>query len=130
MRIYSILCLMSFGILSSMAFAQSADWADIEIGKNYVLNQSISFPGVIDFHPGENAEVTDLTVGGVPIIYFEVHFSDCKNPEFESEMILMNPNPEDAGNDRSIGLALEKNCTMGIWVEPKDIYTKSIFKIN
>lgn len=124
MKILSALTLMLFFSFTALA----KDWVDIEVNGHYVLNQTISFPGIAEFHAGDKFEATDFIAGGVPVVYYEMHSNDCKNPNLEAEMIILNPNPEDTSTDRSVAVDLEKGCILGVWVEIKDLYSKGLFE--
>lgn len=125
------LFLVFFSLLIQPTYAkisnEALEWPDLEMNHEYELNQMISFPDLIDFKSGEKFEMVDIIAGDIPAVYFQFQQVDCKKPELQAEMIIINPNPEDHSTDRSIAVELEKNCLVGIWVELKDLYSPSVF---
>ena len=61
-------------------------------------------------------------------MYFQIHLSECKNPELTAEMILINPSPMDNSRDRSVGIELNQDCNVGVYVEPIDYYSSSLLE--
>ena len=62
------------------------------------------------------------------VLYFQFHLVNCKNPELQAEMIIINPSPEDQTRNRSVGVQLESGCNLGVFLESTDIYSASIFE--
>lgn len=116
-----------FLAFQSMASAAVLEWSDLELFNQYTLNQTISFPGLAEIHAGEKFEMIDVMAGGPPLIYYQMHLIDCKDPDATSEMTLINPSPGDHDRDRSIGAMMEEGCNISIWVEARDYYSKSLF---
>lgn len=114
-------------IFTSLAHAEALQWTDLELYQTYKLNQTITFPEGIEFKAGEKVYVMDFIAGGIPVVYWQMHMENCKNPEATADMIIVNPSPEDTTTDRSIGMALTEGCNLDIWVEIKDLYSGSIF---
>ena len=112
--------------VSTVSFAETMPWTDLELNESYVLNHDIIFPEGIEFKAGEKVEVTDYMTLGIPVVYWQLHAENCKNPEATAEMILVNPSPEDTTTDRSIAVALTEGCNMDVWVEIRDLGTNSI----
>jgi hypothetical protein len=124
-------CILAFSIFLSfqtLSYAKNLDWNEIELYNRYSLNYPISFLGTIEFKVGDRFEVLSANADGGPVLYYQFHFIDCKNPTIEAEMILINHNPADTSRDRSIGVELERGCNLGIYLEPLDMYSSSIFK--
>ncbi len=115
---------------AGFAHAEALPWADLELYQTYKLNQTISFPDGPEFKAGEKMYMMDYIVGDIPVIYWQMHAEDCKNPDAKAEMILVNPTPEDTTRDRSIAVALSEGCNLDVWVEIKDIYSPSILEAN
>ena len=122
-KLLTILCLtmMSFAL-----HAEALEWGDLDLNEQYVLNQDINFENVISFKKGDRFEMLDRIGGEIPAIYFQFHSVKCDNPDLTSEMILVNPNPNDP-RDRTIALQLSEGCNVDLWVEVKDYYSASIF---
>lgn len=111
--------------LAPQAHAETLQWTDLELYQTYKLNQTISFPEGPEFKAGEKMYVMDFISGGIPVVYWQIHAENCKNPDANAEMILVNPSPEDP-SDRSIAVALTEGCNLDVWVELKDLYSPSI----
>lgn len=112
--------------LTTIVHAEALPWTDLELYETYTLNQTISFPEGVDFPAGSKMEVRDIIAGGIPVVYWQLHAEDCKNPDATAEMILVNPSPEDTTSDRSIAVALTEGCNLDVWVEIKDLYSPSV----
>lgn len=122
-----LIVMLSFICVQSFSFAVAVDWSNVELNGQYSLNQNIVFPGVFEFHKGDHFEVIDFIGGYGPTMYYQVHFENCQDPDQEAELILVKPIPEDVNRDRSVGIQLETGCNLGIFIEPYDYYTPSIF---
>jgi hypothetical protein len=115
--------LLSTFLLSSTLFAETnVQWSDLEISRHYTLNQDIVFDGGVTFKAGESFQMTDFNMGGVPVIYYQMHANDCKNPEQTTGMILVD------GTDNVVfGAQLSEDCNLDLFIEPIDYYKESIF---
>lgn len=120
---FSLVFIMS----QNISLAADLEWGDLELYEQYTLNQDIEFPGVTVLSAGEKFELRDVMAGGPPLTYFEMHLVDCKDPDLSTEMIIVNPSPEDQGRDRSVGVQLDVGCNLSIWVEARDHYSRSLF---
>ena len=122
------LCFISTFLMSRVSMARTLDWNEVESVQTYKLNQNISFPGVLELHAGESIVVTDIVTGEFPFIYIQSHLENCQTPNLKADMVLANTSPEDTSRDRSVGLQLDLNCELDIFIEPSDIMTKSLLK--
>lgn len=120
---FSVVFIMS----QNISLAADLEWGDLELYEQYTLNQAIEFPGVTVLSAGEKFELRDVMAGGPPLTYFEMHLVDCKDSDLSTEMIIVNPSPEDQGRDRSVGVQLDVGCNLSIWVEARDHYSRSLF---
>lgn len=120
---FSLVLIMS----QNISLAADLEWGDLELYEQYTLNQAIEFPGVTVLNAGEKFELREVMAGGPPLTYFEMHLVDCKDPDLSTEMIIVNPSPEDQGRDRSVGVQLDVGCNLSIWVEARDHYSRSLF---
>lgn len=114
-------------IFQVSAHAADLEWGDLELYNQYVLNQAVSFPGTIEIAKGETFEILDVIAGEASLIYFQLHLVNCQNPDLVSEMILINPSPNDQSRDRSVGLQMDTGCNLSVWVEARDYYSASLF---
>ena len=127
MKVFLLFIFFSFSY-QSISKASPVIWGDVELNKRYALSQNIVFPEVAEFRKGYKLDVLDFIAGEGPVMYYQAHLVNCQKPELEAEMILINPGPEDTTRDRSIGVKLEKGCNLGLFLEPIDFYSSSIFE--
>jgi hypothetical protein len=121
-----ILSALVFISFQNLSFANTLEWGDLETNSRYLLNKKITFPGIAVFNIGDKFDVLDTISEDGPVIYYQMHLVDCKNPDLTAEMILVNPSPNDT-RDRSVGVQLEAGCNLGIYLEPRDFYSPSLF---
>lgn len=110
-------CLFS----SSIFAANNVQWSDLEIFKNYNLTHEIAFENGITIKAGTKVQMTDFIIGGVPVIYYQMHVLDCKKPEQTAPMILVDT------NEVVMGVELSEDCNLDIFIEPQDFYKDSSF---
>ena len=122
--IFALMMLFTSLVLS----AQTLEWGDLEMYQKYTLRSEIKFDSGLTFKPGATFEMFDAHSEGAPIIYMQFHFDGCTDPYHTEDVILVNPSPEDTTRDRSIGVQLEEGCNLGVFVEPADYYSPSIFE--
>lgn len=124
---FKFLSLITFTLLSVQAYSAALEWGDLDLYNRYTLNREINLDDKIIFHAGDKFDMLDRFGGDAPVIYLQFHSVICKNPDLTSEMVILNPNPEDASRNRSIAVQLEEGCNIGIFVEPVDYYSNSLF---
>ncbi|MBC7540245.1 MAG: hypothetical protein H7281_15580 [Bacteriovorax sp.] len=122
-----LLMSLFFILFQNISAASTLQWSDLEIKGHYVLDQKVSFPGVAEFEKGDKVDVLNFIPGLGNIMYYQVHLVNCKKPKLESDMILINPTPQDSSRDRSVGVQLEAGCNIAIFLEPIDFYSPSLF---
>jgi hypothetical protein len=122
-----LMLFLVFLAFQNSAFADALKWGDLELNSTYHLKQEINFDGVAKFKAGDSFEVLDSISEDGPVIVFLMHFKECQNPDLTSEMILVNPMPEDTSRDRSVGIELKSGCNLQIYLEPRDFYSSSLF---
>ncbi len=118
-----------FVLSANVSLANTSTWNDLEINKSYSLNQTIRFPEGVELLSGEIIEILELNSGEAPVLYFQAHLEKCRFPELESDMILVNPNPNDTTHDQSVAVQIKRGCNIGIFLEPSDFYELSLFEI-
>lgn len=108
--------------------AQVVEWADIELDQKLTLTQEILFAneGIV-IAPETHVEVTDIIGLPIDVELYQVKMKKCAFPSKTAEMILLEPFQQ---TDRSVGIQLKENCILEIFVELKDLYSKSLFKNN
>jgi hypothetical protein len=125
MRFLVLLVLVSFNALA-------ADWSELEIGQNYKLQQEFKLPQVErsgslqDFIKGDEIVLKDIVpLDMVSVIIYEFDYKKCPGPEIKTEMEIIPV--QETSPVIEIGAQLE-NCTLSIFIETKDISTKSFIE--
>lgn len=108
-------------VFAQSAFAENVQWYDLENYNRYTLTQDIVFENGMTFKAGQKFDMFDFIAGGVPVAYFGMHYTDCKNPDELAELSIV-----DVGNHR-IGAQLEEGCNLSLYVELKDFFKESLF---
>lgn len=116
-----------FSLLTMKAYSAALEWGDLDLNNRYILNKEINLDDKIVLHAGDKFDMLDRFGGEVPIIYLQFHSLICQNPDLTSEMVVINPSPEDSSRNRSVAVQLEEGCNIGIFVEPVDYYSNSLF---
>lgn len=121
-KIFFVLAFILSASFSSSAFAENLQWNDLDLYHRYTLTQDIVFDNGITFKAGEKFDMLDFIAGGVPVAYFEMHYTECQDPYQTAEMILVDVGPT------VIGAELNEGCNVGLFVELKDFFNESSFK--
>lgn len=121
-----LLVIITLILSLNFAYATNLEWGDLELYEQYTLTQPLEFPGLTTIQSGEKFEMQDAFGGEAGLIYLEMHLLNCQNPDLVTEIEIIKPELE---HDRSIGVQLDTGCNLGIWVEGKDYYSQSFFKI-
>jgi hypothetical protein len=108
-------------LFSSSILAANVEWSDMEVGKNYHLTQDIVFETGATYKSGESFDMTDFTMGDVPVMYYQMTATECKDPSQTAPMILVD------ANDVILGVELSEGCTLDVFIEPQDYYKDSVF---
>lgn len=117
-----------FLLLSLTASAEILQWADLELDQKIILNQEILFAQEGLVIPAETEFTTEDFIGlPIDVELYQVKMKKCAFPSETAEMILLEPYQK---NDRSVGITLKENCVLEIFVELKDLYSNSLFKVN
>jgi hypothetical protein len=118
-------------LISTQLFAGS--WHELEINKTYELNQGFQLPqkersgALLDFLPGDQftlKEITGLDMINVVLFHFDYH--NCPGPQMSAEMEIIPV--QGTGPVVEIGAQLEPKCELQIFIESKDLMTKSMFQ--
>ena len=119
--------LLSALLFSTAAFAEAPFWNDLELNQKYHTSKDIQIDETLTLKAESPLILSDVIAGELPVILFIFNNPNCTDPEFESEMALYNPEPEDTDHDKTIGITFSKGCTVDVYVEPQYYYNKSIF---
>ena len=113
-------------LLISNSLLANVQWSDLELYNRYTLTQNIEFSNGTTFKAGDQFDMFDFIIGGVPVIFYEMHYTGCKNPNETSEMILVDLKIE-GQPDVVYGAQLSEGCNLAIFIENKDFYKQSAF---
>ena len=114
-------------MLTAILVAGFLQWNDLEPANKYILTSDIQISEGVKLSKGDAFTFEDSYSDEAPVIYFVFKNLMCTDSSLKSEMVLFNPEPEDQAHDKSIGVELEENCLVGIYVEPQFYYNKSVF---
>lgn len=122
MKFFLLFLLIFFSLSIS---AQVLEWGDLELKQNLILKQEILFinEGLI-IPAGTKMEVQDFIGLPINVELYQIQLTQCSFPEKTAEMILIEPLDK---TDRAVGIDLKENCVLEIFVELKDLYSKSLF---
>lgn len=114
-------------LFSTQAFSALLDWSDLEVGQKYPIGYDIVLNSELSLPKNSYYRLTDITSSDAPVLIFTFKDQQCTNPNQKSDLILFNPDPENPGRDRSIGIEYQTICDLIIFVESPYYYENSIF---
>ena len=120
-----IVWMFLFAPLLSTA-SELKNWNDLEPAIKYHTKFSVKFENGIELSADTPLVLTEIYAGQSPVMYFEFYNLYCKDPNVTAEMVLVNPEPEDLTDDKSVGVLLDKDCKVGVYVEPRHYYNRSL----
>lgn len=112
---------------TSSAFA-SLNWDDLEVGPKYHLAFDLTFDNGAELKIDTPLILQEAISFQAPIIYFAFKNIACKDPKLTADLILFNPEPDDHIHDKSVGVQLEEDCIVGVYIEPRFYYNKSLLR--
>lgn len=121
--------ILSIAVLFLSANAQAGlNWDDLEVGPKYHLAFDLKFDNGAELNVDTPLILQEAISFQAPVIYFAFKNIACKDPNLTAEMILFNPEPDDHAHDKSVGIELEKDCIVGVYIEPRFYYNKSLLR--
>lgn len=111
------------------ASAVGAPWFELEPNAEYSLSQDITVGGH-PFSAGTRLfleEREPLSVPGAPLSFFVLHEVKCLEPDSASQLEIILPEGSPTGSE--VGVELSEGCNWGIYVEDKDLFTPSLFRV-
>jgi len=126
MRLFLGLLLISFNVFAT-------NWTDLEQGTHYKITQSFSLPQTershanLEFMKGQAVILKEIApLEAVQVTLFVFDYKNCPGPAMTTEMETI---PVQATSPViEIGAQLEKNCELNVYIENKDLMSKSIFQ--
>lgn len=124
MRLFLIGIIISFNIFA-------ANWTDLEEGKSYKLSQTFQLPQVersgslLDIMKGDKVtlkEIMPLELS-FPVMAYIFKYHNCPGTALKTDMELVTV--QNTGVE--VGAVLEE-CELSVYVETKDIESKSLFE--
>ena len=114
-------------MIPSLAVA-GLPWADIVTETSYSLDKTFKIKNTaISFAKGSVINVIERApVTMIQVERFKVEVKSCQYPDITSELELyeiVQPN----GTKTTVGIEVSKGCTLEMFVELKDLNTKSFF---
>ena len=114
-------------LFSVHVFSAQLDWSDLELGQKYPLDFNIVLNSELSLPKNSYYRLIDITSSDAPVLIFTFKDQQCTNPNLKSDLILFNPDPENPGRDRSVGIEYQTICDLVIYVESPYYFEKSIF---
>lgn len=118
-------------IVSTNVFSKNLKWSSLFKGTSYILTQDIEITDrKEDFIIGINSKLRLIESNLLPMInvhLFKFELPNCPSNSMKTELELLELAQE---NDKIvvIGYDVIESCIFEVFIEQKDMYTKSIFK--
>ena len=114
-----------FSILCSMN-SLALDWYDLDLDQSYKLDKTLVFEKEgIKLEKGESFKFYESIALPANVVLYQFEVENCPGPDLTTDMIIVDPSRET--NDPSVGVQLAESCSLEIYVETKDIMSKSLF---
>lgn len=97
-------------------------WNDLDVGDLYLSRIKVENPQLVIIE-NQKFELVSLNADNDYFIHFLFFDQSCIDLEKESELILA-----ELENNSVVGLKLENNCLLSIYIEPYQFYDESLFK--
>jgi hypothetical protein len=125
---------MRFLIFFMLAFnLHAASWSELEVGEVYTLGQSFQLRQIErsnasqDFTAGERFSLSDrVNLGHIKVSLFIFDYLNCPGSQMRTEMEIIAV--KDTSPVVEVGAQLEKNCKLELFLENRDIRSRSIFE--
>ena len=115
-------------LVSFTAWSAVLDWSDLEVGPKYHLNADIQFENGYILKKDTPLVLQEAIAMQAPIIYLAFRNIICTDPTLTADLSLFNPEPDDLDNNKSVGVLLDTDCILGVYVEPRFYYNKSFLR--
>lgn len=123
----AVIFLFSFNLLAS-------EWAHLEIGRTYKLNQSFELPIMgersrpsLSLLKNEKFKLKDIMgLDMLRVSLFSFEFLNCPGYQLKTDMEIIPV--KSTSPVVEVGAQLEINCKLEVFIENKDLMTKSLFE--
>lgn len=120
-------------LVSSQVFA--VDWTDLEVDHSYKITQSFQLTqlersgAMLDVTQGQQVTLKDivpLALPGFPMVLFIFDYQSCPGPAMRTDQEII---PVQGTSPMvEVGVELEKNCELNVYLESKDAFSTSLFE--
>jgi hypothetical protein len=123
--------LLSF-LVAGSGFAAEVNWQDLRIDDEVGLTQDIELEAkdgsIVELDSELKMRLVDLEGmgGGLSLVKATFGIDGCADPAMETELMVVLPKRGAANAE--VGVQIEKECRLGIFIETKDYGTPSFFK--
>lgn len=114
-------------LFSLVAKAEVLTWNDLDFDQHLQLLQKITFENAVELPRGANFALINrepLSAPGVSLVLFTFKASVCNMPAQEAELTIVEIATRP---DYSVGVELQRDCALIVYVEAKDYYSSSFF---
>jgi hypothetical protein len=117
--LFSLTLLFSFQVFA-------LDWYDLELEDKVTLEKEINFSKEdITLKAGDGFKLYDIITLPINVQIYQFEVLNCPGPDITTDMIIIDPSK--AAGDPSVGVQLSESCSLDVFVETKDLFTKSLF---
>lgn len=111
----------------------ATDWRDLEVLQTYKLKQDFQLPqqersgSLLDFSKGDELLLKESTaLPGIGVMLYEFKYIPCPGSEMATALQII---PVQGSVPMiEVGAQLEAGCELNVYVEIKDLFTKSFFE--
>jgi hypothetical protein len=120
-------------LVSTSVFAK--DWSDLELGGSYKLTQSFELKqlersgSALNVEAGQAVvlkEMVPVAVPGYPLYLYIFDYKSCPGPAMKTDQEIIPV--KDTSPLVEVGVELEVNCELNVYLETKDFYSNSLFE--
>lgn len=111
----------------------ASDWRDLEVLQTYKLKQDFQLPqkersgSLLDFSKEEELVLKEkMALSGIGVMLFIFKYVPCPGQEMETGMEIIPVQGTDPMIE--IGAQLEAGCEFNVYVEIRDLFTKSFLE--
>ncbi len=118
-------------LISTQAFA--TDWYDLVEKNTYKLAQSFQLTQLersgskLEITKGEEVELKEaISLSPVNVVLYVFNYKNCPGPAMKTDMEIIPV--QGTSPVVEIGAQLEEQCELNVYIETKDLMSKSIFE--
>lgn len=120
------------GMILTSLNSFAVDWSELEVNQGYKLVQNLTLKqderssSMIELMKGEPFTLADITpLEMINVTMFGFQYQNCPGREMTSQMEIIKV--EGTEPYVEVGALLERECVLEIYIENKDLLTKSLF---